>query len=110
MYYLQLLTFINCSFYLFLLIFTDVKKGLCYTVANALIYFEGLPFLLKAFPKTFSFGEANIAVQAFSLLIFNLFVELNKILLEGLPPNEYDTSTIILLVKNFVFYSSLGKS
>lgn len=94
----------------------DFRRSVCYTIANALIYFEGILFLLKAFPKTFTFGEVNIAIQGLSLFIHSLFSQLNKVMLQGIPQNEHYISSIILLVSlhlifdkvKTVFFSKLG--
>ncbi|KAK6631393.1 hypothetical protein RUM44_005920 [Polyplax serrata] len=76
----------------------NFRRSLCYTITNALIYFEGVPLLLKVFPNAFTFGEVNLAVQGLSLFIYSVFLTLNFTLAEGIPHNEIDVSSVILLL------------
>lgn len=98
--YLENMTVMFLQVYqeIFLLFFSDFRKSICLTLANALIYYEGLPFILKAFPKSFTFGEANIVIQGISLFIYTSFLRLNKILLHGVVGGEYNTATTVLQV------------
>lgn len=86
---------------------TDFRQALCYTVANALIYFEGLPFTLKAFPNSFTFGEANLFIQGLSLFLFSTFTRLSRVISNNVPDDDYNISTTVLQV-NFEYYEILN--
>ncbi|KAL0270688.1 UNVERIFIED_CONTAM: hypothetical protein PYX00_008010 [Menopon gallinae] len=76
----------------------DFRQALCYTVANALIYFEGLPFTLKVFPNSFTFGEANLFIQGLSLFLFSTFTRLSRVILNTVPHDDYNVSTTVLQI------------
>nr|CAD7395268.1 unnamed protein product [Timema cristinae] len=95
-----------------ILMFEFTKTGLfiCILMSFLIIFssHQGLFVLLRSCPRSFTFGEACVVMQAFILFLYssvaNLYVEFSK----EFPNDCVDTATVILQAFILFLYSSVA--
>jgi len=83
-----------------ILSFLEIHRCIFYAIANACMFFEFLPYILKAFPKSFTFGEACTISQGIAVFVFSSFISINRLLLNSsnFIQNDLDIAAVVLRV------------